>query len=328
MGEEGLMEGEIIVVAGPPGGGKSTAVKHYMAQGFTRLNRDEIGGSLRANGALFSHMRTLFREYNERRFVLDNTHGTVKSRAVVIAAARELGLPVHIKWLETTLAQAQFFAARRQIQRYDKLFAKDDYKTYRDDPNMFPPAAQFAFFKRVEVPTTDEGFASVEMVPVEIDLGSEYVNRAIIIDYDDTVRRTKSGAKWPCHPDDVVVIDGCGDVLQRKQAEGYLLLGASNQSGVSRKTDDPKYVSPENLVRCFKRTHDLLGVDIDCLYAPDRGGVPQTYWRKPCPGMGAVFIERYKLQPSQCIYVGDRKTDATFSSRCGFQFAWAHEFFA
>jgi len=317
----------IIVVAGPPGGGKSTAVKHYTTQGFTRLNRDDIGGSLKGDGALFRHLRHLFKVYDERRFVLDNTHGTVESRAVVLAVGRELDLPVHVKWLETTSAQAQFFASRRQIQRYGKLFTKEDYRAHQDDPNMFPPAAQFAFFKRMVVPTIDEGFASVEMVPVMSDFGPEYMHRALIIDYDDTVRRTKSGAKWPCHPDDIEVIDGCGDVLWQKQSEGFRLLGASNQSGVSRQTDDPKYVSPENLVRCFERTHELLGVDIDYLYAPDRGGVPQTYWRKPCPGMGAVFIERYKLSPPDCIYVGDMKSDKTFAERCGFAFAWAHDFF-
>ena len=45
------------------------------------------------------------------------------------------------------------------------------------------------------------------------------------------------------------------------------------------------------------------------------------------PGMGVQFIEKYKLDPSQCIMVGDMKTDQTFAERCGFQFINAQKFF-
>ena len=48
---------------------------------------------------------------------------------------------------------------------------------------------------------------------------------------------------------------------------------------------------------------------------------------KPMPGMGAEFIEKYKLNPSECIMVGDMTSDKTFAKRCGFQFMDAEEFF-
>ncbi|MFX1286823.1 MAG: HAD hydrolase-like protein [Promethearchaeota archaeon] len=44
--------------------------------------------------------------------------------------------------------------------------------------------------------------------------------------------------------------------------------------------------------------------------------------------MGVQFIEKYHLDPSQCIMVGDMKTDQTFAERCGFQFINAQQFFA
>jgi hypothetical protein len=40
-----------------------------------------------------------------------------------------------------------------------------------------------------------------------------------------------------------------------------------------------------------------------------------------------MVVEKHKLSPAACICVGDMTSDRTFSERCGFQFAWAHDFF-
>jgi aryl-alcohol dehydrogenase-like predicted oxidoreductase len=38
-------DGEVVLIMGLPGAGKSTVAGHFVAQGYTRLNRDEAGGS-------------------------------------------------------------------------------------------------------------------------------------------------------------------------------------------------------------------------------------------------------------------------------------------
>ena len=43
--------------------------------------------------------------------------------------------------------------------------------------------------------------------------------------------------------------------------------------------------------------------------------------------MGVVFLERYRLDPSKVIVVGDMQTDQTFAERCGFQYEDADKFF-
>lgn len=321
------MAQEIVIVAGPPGGGKSTYVQDLVAKGYARFNRDTLGGSLKAGGLSYEGVRRAFAQ-GTRTFVLDNVYASKASRALVIALGNELGLPVRCLWLDTTESQAQFFAARRQIQRYGKLFTAEDYKAHRDDPNMFPPAAQFAYWKQVEPAEMLEGFFSVEHIPVTITLGPEYTNKAVIFDFDGTLRLTKSGAKYPSDPSDIVTLPGRKEKLQALAAQGTLMLGASNQSGCSKAPGDPKYVSVANAQRCFEATLQMLGVRMEeVLFAPDPAGVPQTYFRKPCPGMGVYFIEKYKLNPSQCLYVGDRGEDKTFAARCGFQFQTAEEFF-
>ena len=40
-------DGEVVLVMGLPGAGKSTVARDFVAQGYARLNRDEAGGSLR-----------------------------------------------------------------------------------------------------------------------------------------------------------------------------------------------------------------------------------------------------------------------------------------
>jgi len=103
---------EIIAVAGPPGGGKSTVVQQFVDQGYHRLNRDKIGGGLdKPTCAIYAALR-LAHLQGTQRFVLDNTYGTVKQRAVLLEVAQQIGAAVHLHLLETTAEQAQFFAAR------------------------------------------------------------------------------------------------------------------------------------------------------------------------------------------------------------------------
>jgi HAD superfamily hydrolase (TIGR01662 family) len=320
---------EIVITVGYPGSGKGTYVKPLLAAGYQCFNRDTVGGSTSKTDSLIYRAARAAHAAGCRQFVFDNTYGTIASREPVIALGKELGIPVSVLWLQTTLEQAQVFAARRQIQQLGKLLRKDEYKAQRGNPNMFPPGAQYAYRKRFEPPTLAEGFAVVTAVEIETVWGPEYTNRAVILDLDGTVRVVPDHkvCPWPRDPSEVNIIDGCGALLQRKQREGFLILCATNQSGVSRKPDDDKYVSEANVVACIDATAKGLGVDIDCLYSTDRGGPPSSFWRKPCPGMGVVLIEKYKLDPSQCVYVGDMTSDKTFAERCGFGFAWAADYF-
>ncbi len=319
---------EIVIVAGPPAAGKSTAVKPLVDAGYFRINRDEIGGSLKAGGDAYTAMVKAFQD-GSRDFVLDNIYATKESRATVLNIGKQLGLPVRCVWIDATEAQAQFLASRRQIQRYGKLFTEADYKANKNDPNMFPPAAQFAYWKRVERPDASEGFTALEFRPVKIALGPEYVNRAVILDYDGTLRiTTKEGAVYPTNPSEMEVLPGRKERLAQVVAKGFLLLGASNQSGIAKKPGEPKYVSEADAIRCFDYTNQLVGQDIKYLYAAEAAGMPKSFWRKPAPGMGVLLIERYKLDPAKCIYSGDMKTDETFAARCGFKFIHSDVFFS
>jgi len=322
---------EIVITVGYPGSGKSTHVKRLTDRGYQRVNRDLIGGSTRTPDApIYEEVRRLH-GLGFRHFVLDNTYGTQEHRAAVVAVGQELGLPVRVLWLQTTLEQAQLFAARRECAKFGRPLYKHEYKTYgKNDPNCFPPGAQFAYRKRFEEPTLAEGFVVVEKVDVVTTWGPEYTGKAIFLDLDGTVRDTPDpkACPWPRNVSEVLVRPGCGPVLQRYRRDGWLVFAVTNQSGVSRKPTDPKHVSEEDVVACIQRTEGGLAFTFDgYAYSPDRGGPPSSFWRKPCPGMGVKFIEEHKLDPAKCVMVGDMTSDKTFANRCGFAYQDESVFF-
>ena len=65
---------------------------------------------------------------------------------------------------------------------------------------------------------------------------------------------------------------------------------------------------------------EKLGVSMEVLYCPHAAGPPKCWCRKPLPGLGVVFIQRHRLDPSLCLYVGSGPQDPGFARRLGFQY--------
>jgi histidinol phosphatase-like enzyme len=49
--------------------------------------------------------------------------------------------------------------------------------------------------------------------------------------------------------------------------------------------------------------------------------------RKPLPGLAVVLIERHRLDPARCLYVGKDASDEAFARAAGFTYRHADEMF-
>ena len=313
------MNGKIILLTGYPSSGKTTYSKKFVDNGFYRLSRDELGGKL---DDLVKHLSEYYKEKNITKFIMDATYTTASSRKQVLIWAQENNFSIECRWLTTDIGNSFYNAAKRIIDKKGRLLMPDEIKK-QNDPNIYPPIVIYRYRKTFEEPSIFEGFSVIKRVNFTRKLDLKlYRNKAIILDYDGTLRTTISGKKYPQIPEDIKVLPKRKEVLSKYQDLGYFLLGVSNQSGVGKGT-----ISNDQAVRCFEKTNELLDLEIDYKFCPHSTFPINCYCRKPMPGLAIDFIEKYKLNPSQCIMVGDQKTDLTFAERCGFNFIESSDFF-
>lgn len=305
---------EVVLICGCPASGKSTvatAIKNSIY-----LNRDSVGGKL---SALLPKMEKALNLGHS--VVLDNTFPTIKDRKPFIDLCKENNVPIRCIHMTTSIEDAQINAINRMWDRYGQLFlGKDEFKNVKD-PNIFPIVALFHYRKVHEKPTKAEGFTVVDEVEfVRNPITS--TNKALILDYDQTLRDSTGKQAYPCHPDEIVILPGRKEKLAAYKAAGYILLGISNQSGVHKGNLDY-----ETAVACFDRTNELLEHEIDYVFCPHQSNPPTCYCRKPQSGNLIKLILKYDLNPALCLMVGDQTSDKTCATRMGIPFQHADEFF-
>ena len=152
---------------------------------------------------------------------------------------------------------------------------------------------------------------------------STFINKAIILDYDGTLRECIGGnGKYPVSEEQIEIKPNRKAVLDKYKAEGYLLLGMSNQSGIAKGE-----LTIEKAHELFKHTNKLLGVDIEYNFCPHQSAPISCYCRKPMQGKFVEMMLKHKLDPKQCWMVGDFTSDATFAKRSGIQYMDQADFF-
>jgi len=309
---------EIVLVCGYPASGKTTHAKAFKKP-YIRLNRDDVGGTIKGLSVRLQERIAA----GKTAFVLDNTFPTIESRALFIRVGQKNDIPVRCIWIKATCEESQLNASLRMIRKYGRILDLDEIKEKgKSDPSCFPAAPLFKYRKIFEKPTMAEGFISIKVVGFHREWPSEYKNKALILDYDGTLRETKSGGKFPTGLDDIEILPRRKEVLQKYLDEGYILAGVSNQSWIGRGT-----LTWDQVNEGLDHTNELLGHDIDFHFCPHRVPPIMCHCRKPQTGLGALLIEKYKLDVSRTIFVGDATTDKTFAKRCGFNYQHPDVFF-
>ncbi len=308
-------DGEVVIVMGLPGAGKSTIAASLVGEGYARINRDEAGGTLQ--GLLPVLDRTL--ASGQSRVVLDNTYVSRHSRAAVVQAAAERGLPVRCVWLTTTIEEAQINAVSRILDKTGRLPEPEELrKASRRDPSMFGPMVQFRYLRELEPPDASEGFSRIDQVSFERRVDPSFDGRALIVWADDVLYRSRSGGRTPIGAGDVEVFEARGPVLRRYADDGWTVLGMTWQ---------PEVADEAAAAAIVERVRHGMQVPIDIAGCPHAAGPPACWCRKPLPGLAVQFIRRYRLDPARCVYVGNGTQDPPFARRFGFTYRDASELF-
>ena len=307
-------EGDVVVVMGMPGAGKTALACAMEAEGYQRLNRDALGGSL---ADLARRLDELLHA-GHRRIVLDNTYPTRSSRNEVIETAWERGVPVRCVWLATDVGDAQINSILRMLDVHHVLPTPEEIRERgKRDTRYLLPDAQFRYERLLEPPTAEEGFASVETRAFTRE-GQAGDERALIFDFDDLVDR----ASPTMHAGDVAVEAARRDTLLRHREDGWQLFVHAWRPQVERGE-----TTMENVESCFAKLREVLGADIETACCPHDAGPPVCWCRKPIPGSVLAFATRRGIALGQSLVIGSSAADRTMAQRVGARFEPSASFF-
>lgn len=282
-GEAGA-HGEIVIVMGIPGAGKSRLAAGYVERGLVRLNRDEWGGSLRAlAGELDEQLAA-----GVRRAVLDNTYLTRAARNRVVETAERHSLPVRCVWLDTPLAQAQVNLVERLLERFGSLPAPDQIRAAaRRDPWLMLPTSQMRALRELEPPSMDEGFAAVERVPFA---------RA-------SVSRGRAGVFVGAR---ALARAGIAEALaDANPAAPHLLFEWTPGGDASSLRGEAARIA-----------HAVSG-PVELAVCPHPAGPPSCWCRPPLPGLLLAFARAHSIHPPRSILVGCSAAHQTLATTLG-----------
>jgi aryl-alcohol dehydrogenase-like predicted oxidoreductase len=279
--------GDIVIVMGIPGAGKSRVAAGYVERGYLRLNRDERGGSLRKLAADLDEQLTA----GARRAVLDNTYLTRAVRSRVIEAAGRHSLAVRCVWLDTPLAQAQVNLAERLLDRFGSLPTPEQIRdAARREPWLMLPTSQMRALRELEPPSLDEGFAAIETVPF--------------------ARASASGERPGVFVGAAAVAHGgfAEALANGDPAAPHLLFEWTPD-------DDQNGLRGEAALLASAVTGPL-----EVAVCPHPGGPPSCWCRPPLPGLLLAFARAHSIDTASSILVGCSRAHRTLATTLGARF--------
>lgn len=142
--------------------------------------------------------------------------------------------------------------------------------------------------------------------------------KAIFLDRDGVLNNAivRNGKPYPpASLDEVMVADDVLPALQALKAQGYLLIGATNQPDVARGTTEKSLVEAINAVLLAMLPLDEIRV----CYHDDKDGCT---CRKPGPGLMTEAAKELDIDLSASIMIGDRWKDIDAGQSAGCKTVW------
>jgi aryl-alcohol dehydrogenase-like predicted oxidoreductase/predicted kinase len=271
--------GDVVLVMGVPGAGKSRVAAAYVERGYLRLNRDERGGSLRQlASALDKELAN-----GSHEIVLDNTYLTRAARSHVVEAAARHGVRARCVWLDTPLAQAQVNLIERLLERFDELPTPAKLKVVaHSEQGLLTPTQQMRAFRELEPPADDESFTSVERMLFARDRRAGRAGVFVAAPAVEALAAADIDRATPC-----LVFDW------RPGGEAADLEDAV--AAVGRAISGP----------------------VEAAVCPHPGGPPICWCRPPLPGLPLEFARRHGVDPARSVLVGASAAHRTLANALG-----------
>jgi aryl-alcohol dehydrogenase-like predicted oxidoreductase len=273
--------GEVVLVMGIPGAGKSRIADEYVARGYVRINRDERGGSLLGVADALDEQLAA----GARRVVLDNTYLTRASRSYVIETASRHRVPARCVWLETPLAQAQVNLVARLLDRFGSLPTPEELsERARREQGLLAPTSQMRAARELEPPSPDEGFTAVEQ--------REFV-------------RAPDGRA------------GAGVFIAAAALEqpGWQHLVEAADRRAPHLVFD--WRPDDGLAADVEQLEAAVSGPVESAVCPHGGGPPRCWCRPPLPGLPLAFARQHDVDPARSIVIGTSPAHRTLANTLG-----------
>ena len=135
-------------------------------------------------------------------------------------------------------------------------------------------------------------------------------NKAVFLDRDGVLVKSIIKNKKGYAPKNMGEFSFYPDIAQsciRLKKKDYLLIIITNQPDLGKKLIKEKVFNKMNKILKSLSCYDKLYVS--------RSHSPNSYFRKPNPGLFRLAQKKYNLDISKCFMVGDRKSDIDAASK-------------
>lgn len=319
----------LIIMVGLPASTKSKYTRTLWATtpNAVVISRDTLGGTIP------QLVPKVAKELDAgKSVILDNTNLTKAVRKLFIDLGKEKGVEVYGYYMKTSIEDCQIRHLYRMHSKFGEIYMTGKATiAAKTDAHIYPPMALFKAKNDLEEPTVNEGFTKLiikKVGDIKWDEKQGFVNKALFLDIDGTLRHTEHlPNKYPTDVNEVELLYNAKEMrekLDKYIADGYKLIGVSNQSGIAKGT-----ITEETAKLCFNRVRELLGYseeEFPINYCSHRSAPIVCFCRKPQSGMGIKAIMDYKLNPKKCLMVGDMTSDKTFATRLGIPYMDVNDF--
>lgn len=130
-------------------------------------------------------------------------------------------------------------------------------------------------------------------------------NKLIILDRDGVINEDSD--EYIKSPEEFIPISGSLPAIAKLNHAGYVVVVATNQSGIAR-----GYFDEATLQAMHEKLHSLLAAEggkIDRIYYCPHGPNDKCDCRKPKPGMLRQILADYNMDPVNVVGIGDSFRD-------------------